>query len=158
MSAFHFPRIGWWCWVSLALWGGERIWRFIRFGWINGYFFRPPKRAEQSWELDGGPQRNQFSSNHTSTYSEQFDFSIYAETGNAHLPDSSSAFQNSPGNVSIPPGYGWAHLLPGRTIRLKVVTPRPFQWSPGQHVLLRVPSVSKFTSQTNLILLVRKSE
>ncbi|KAG8900118.1 hypothetical protein FRB99_006251, partial [Tulasnella sp. 403] len=45
-----------------------------------------------------------------------------------------------------PPGYAKAVLLPGRTVRLSLITARRFSWAPGQHVLLTIPSISLFTS------------
>jgi FAD-binding domain/Ferric reductase NAD binding domain len=152
LSGFHFPHIGWWCWISLGLWIGERLWRFSRFGWINGYFLRPraqPPKGEQAWEMDDRIEGRHWSPHHASTDSKRFDTSIHADHSKSLLPKSStstSAPAVIPGNGPIPPGYGWAYLLPGRTIRLRVVTPRPIYWSPGQHVLLRVPSVSQLTT------------
>lgn len=47
----------------------------------------------------------------------------------------------------IPPsGYVHVELLPGRTMRLRLITPGFLSWSPGQHFLLNIPSVSRFTS------------
>lgn len=43
-----------------------------------------------------------------------------------------------------PPGFAHAQLLPGRVVRLRLLTPRPITWAPGQHVLLQVPVVSKY--------------
>ncbi|KAG8727411.1 hypothetical protein FRC12_022521, partial [Ceratobasidium sp. 428] len=48
--------------------------------------------------------------------------------------------------VLPPPGYAHCVILPGRTVRLTIVTARPMVWAPGQHVLLCVPGVSKFTT------------
>lgn len=45
-----------------------------------------------------------------------------------------------------PPGYVHAEILSGRTIRLRLITPGFLPWSPGQHFLLNIPSVSRFTS------------
>ena len=45
-----------------------------------------------------------------------------------------------------PPGYVHAELLSGRTVRLRLITPGFLPWSPGQHFLLNIPSVSRFTS------------
>ncbi|KAG8978895.1 hypothetical protein FRB90_008269, partial [Tulasnella sp. 427] len=55
---------------------------------------------------------------------------------------------NSPAQLSKlpPPGYAKAILLPGRTIRMSLITARRFTWSPGQHVLLTLPDISRFTS------------
>ncbi|GJJ12119.1 hypothetical protein Clacol_006360 [Clathrus columnatus] len=51
---------------------------------------------------------------------------------------------SSRGAYVPPPGYAHATLLPGRTIRLRLIPPHHFSWAPGQHVLLTIPSVSKF--------------
>ncbi|KIJ68920.1 hypothetical protein HYDPIDRAFT_79795 [Hydnomerulius pinastri MD-312] len=45
-----------------------------------------------------------------------------------------------------PPGYAHAELLSGRTIRLRLITPGFLPWAPGQHFLVNIPSVSRFTS------------
>lgn len=45
-----------------------------------------------------------------------------------------------------PPGFALCQLLPGRVVRMRLLTPRPIVWAPGQHVLLQVPSVSKYTT------------
>ena len=51
-----------------------------------------------------------------------------------------SAEQNTLPN----PGFARAQLLPGRTVRLTIHTPRAVRWLPGQHVFLTVPSVGRF--------------
>ncbi|QRV85779.1 Ferric reductase like transmembrane component [Ceratobasidium sp. AG-Ba] len=48
--------------------------------------------------------------------------------------------------VLPPPGFAHCVILPGRTVRLTIVTARPMMWAPGQHVLLCVPGISKFTT------------
>ena len=45
-----------------------------------------------------------------------------------------------------PPGFAYATLMPGRVVRLRILTPRPIIWAPGQHVLLFIPHVSKWTT------------
>lgn len=45
-----------------------------------------------------------------------------------------------------PPGFALATLLPGRTIRLRLVTPGYQTWAPGQHFLVGIPAVSRFTT------------
>lgn len=52
----------------------------------------------------------------------------------------------SSGPYIPPPGYAHAELLAGRTVRLRFMSPGFLSWSPGQHVLINIPSVSKFTS------------
>ena len=52
-----------------------------------------------------------------------------------------------PSSPYCPPlGYVHAELLPGQTIRLRLITPRFLTWAPGQHFLLYIPSISRFTS------------
>ena len=47
----------------------------------------------------------------------------------------------------VPPaGYAHAELLPGRTVRLRIVTPGYLTWAPGQHFLISIPSITRFTS------------
>lgn len=41
----------------------------------------------------------------------------------------------------IKPGFAYAQLLPGKTIRLTLRTPNSFAWSPGQYVNLCIPCV-----------------
>lgn len=59
----------------------------------------------------------------------------------SHVPEGRHAM-----SVLPPPGYAHCVILPGRTVRLTIVTARPIKWAPGQHVLLCVPGISKFTT------------
>src|ERR1700744_565105 len=107
MSGFHFPKIGWWCWIALGIWVGDRLWRIVRFGWVNGQILRPSHKTpgygyEQAWDMGIELRDRQWSPNHGSTYSERFDISMYAEPENALLPDSAS-FSNQPSPM---PGGG----------------------------------------------------
>ncbi|SCZ88186.1 BZ3500_MvSof-1268-A1-R1_Chr2-1g04245 [Microbotryum saponariae] len=43
-----------------------------------------------------------------------------------------------------PPGFASAQILPGRTIRLTIHTPRAVRWQPGQHVFLTLPTLRLF--------------
>ncbi|KAK8853337.1 hypothetical protein IAR55_004041 [Kwoniella newhampshirensis] len=54
--------------------------------------------------------------------------------------------------VPIPVGFAQAQLLPSRTIRLTLNVAHPFQWSPGQSVLLFLPDISRFQSHPFTIL------
>ncbi|KDQ60789.1 hypothetical protein JAAARDRAFT_31767 [Jaapia argillacea MUCL 33604] len=45
-----------------------------------------------------------------------------------------------------PPGFAHAELLSGKTVRLRLTTPGYLPWAPGQHFLINIPSVSRFTS------------
>ncbi len=37
MSALHHPPLWWWCWLTLMLWGGERIWGAAGWLYLNGF-------------------------------------------------------------------------------------------------------------------------
>ena len=60
-------------------------------------------------------------------------------------------FQPQPARPPVPtyappPGYALATLLPGRTVRLRLVTPGYQTWAPGQHFLVKIPAISKITT------------
>ncbi len=48
--------------------------------------------------------------------------------------------------VPVPPGFAHATLLPGRTVRLRILPRGAFSWAPGQHVLVGVPAVSRLST------------
>lgn len=84
----------------------------------------------------------------TSQYSQHGLVPFSSMTG-GHVPSPSQPTMiasSSRRTYMPPPGYAHATLLPGRTIRLRFIPPHHFSWAPGQHVLLSVPSVSKFSS------------
>lgn len=60
-----------------------------------------------------------------------------------HEPRTSNSTPESP---PIAPGYAQAQLLPSRTIRLTIRTPRKMHWSPGQFVYLTLPELSSVQS------------
>lgn len=88
-----------------------------------------------------------------STVASRSEFPPYAFVPGSTTP-TSTQFPSQPkplghsvkGNYIPPPGYAHGTLLPGRTIRLRLIPSRHFTWAPGQHVLLSIPSVSKFSS------------
>lgn len=61
-------------------------------------------------------------------------------------------------SVTIPPGYGHAQLLPSKTVRITLRVPRPFTWTPGQHVLLWIPEISRWQSHPFSILSVHEEQ
>lgn len=63
-----------------------------------------------------------------------------------HTTDQHLFGTHLPSPYTPPPGYAHAELLSGYTVRLRVITPGYLPWSPGQHFLLNIPSVSRFTS------------
>ena len=63
-------------------------------------------------------------------------------------PDAATYPPSSPPRIARvpPPGFAYATLMPGKVVRLRILTPRPIIWAPGQHVLLFIPHVSKWTT------------
>ncbi|KZT58957.1 hypothetical protein CALCODRAFT_481890 [Calocera cornea HHB12733] len=61
------------------------------------------------------------------------------------VASSSSSSSRRAGYAATPAGFAHAVALPGRTVRLTLQTARPLTWAPGQHVLLRIPALSRFT-------------
>ena len=61
-------------------------------------------------------------------------------------PTRAKTLKSLPSGYVPPPGYAAAELMPGKTIRLTVLTPECRPWAPGQHFLLCIPSINKFTS------------
>ncbi|KAG6370098.1 hypothetical protein JVT61DRAFT_12504 [Boletus reticuloceps] len=59
---------------------------------------------------------------------------------------SRTAITHLPSHYIPPPGYVHAEILSGRTVRLRLITPGFLPWSPGQHFLLCIPSVSRLTT------------
>lgn len=67
----------------------------------------------------------------------------------------SRSVQSSRPIPSLPdPGYARAQLLPGRTVRLTINTPRSLRWLPGQHLFLTIPRVKLFQGHPYTILSV----
>ncbi|EJU05605.1 hypothetical protein DACRYDRAFT_20041 [Dacryopinax primogenitus] len=69
----------------------------------------------------------------------------YSNTYSKELPTRERPISPTGGYVPTPPGFAHAIALPGRTVLLTLQTSRPLTWAPGQHVLLRVPALSKLT-------------
>lgn len=243
--ALHYPPLWYWIGIAAILWGLERIHRFIKFGWVNGWYggmrrsipfkagpkYGPaPTQDDAGLAMGGRPDsaylektlpRDPFSTNSLASASASIsDFgsrldseydvgtyeSKYSVNGDAYFDNYNDLLQSRPGPqqrmpsgrgpsapnaqsntlsegfagnapvnfdgrpssqvdarvqsvlvpeprfVTIPPGYGYAQILPSRTVRLTVRVPRPFSWTAGQHILLWVPEVSRWQSHPFSIL------
>ncbi|KZT09452.1 uncharacterized protein LAESUDRAFT_756413 [Laetiporus sulphureus 93-53] len=158
-SALHHSSVGWWCWAALALWIGERIWRSIWWLNTNGYFDRAfpspaPKNSQkgpalnasaspESWEMEpmSSPRalkKLYIPPSSPTTSKLNVDVHIARISGKITLGAS--------GSYVPPPGFAYAELLPGRTIRLRLITPGYLPWAPGQHFLLRIPAISQLAT------------
>jgi hypothetical protein len=144
-AALHFPGIAYWCWIALGLWGADRAIRLGRFLYVNGYILRsinlgvarvPDYKASHDWDKD-----KPWLSRKPSTRNRE-SFIAYME----HHPLGLSDIPRIRDPQSIPTGFAKAELLPGRTMRIQVMTHRGFRWAPGQHAHLRVPSISMWTT------------
>ena len=152
MSALHHPPVWWWCWAALGLWLGERTWRFTWWLYINGYF--GAKSAAPSNKLRKVQSRNKPPVGPPSQKMESgYPFSgappSSTPAGLAHYPPPNQLVGvglSVPTDYIPPPGFAHAELLPGHTIRLRIVTPGYLTWAPGQHFLISVPSITRFTT------------
>ena len=159
-SALHHPPVWWWCWAALALWVGERSYRLVWWLNTNGYL--------------GGVRTTNYRSNQarmrSRTIQQQPQPQLSPETpdvlhmhalgqakGLNHLPVlpqvDESLVSHIHHSLSItgssytpPPGFIHAELLAGKTLRIRMVTPGFVGWAPGQHFLLNIPFISKYTS------------
>ncbi len=153
MSALHHPPVWWWCWAALGLWIGERCWRFTWWLYING--FVGGKSPAPSNKLRGAESPDK-KRDHPHGQPKMGDVSPYAATpasasslGIGHYPPHAQLpgmGVSLPTDYVPPPGFVHAELLPGRTIRLRIVTPGYLTWAPGQHFLISIPTITRFTT------------
>ena len=171
----HHPSVGWWCWSALIIWIAERAWRATWWFWVNGIFKRkmpnaPPR--EKSLALSRKSSLSSLGLKATqldaiSEYSEAgydvapllrktsreagFDVSPLLRKSSrsstiSRAPTRVESLMSPPSTYVPPPGYALAELMPGKTIRLTVLTPECRPWAPGQHFILSIPSINRFTS------------
>lgn len=151
MAAVHHPAVWWWCWTALALWVADRVYRFSRFLYNNGLLrsIRTTKAAKKQhrqrpMSLMGLPDALQL---HTLNIAAG---SAAPRPKSRHISYPSASFINKLALYTEeylpPPGFFHADLLTGKTIRLRIVPPGHITWAPGQHFLISIPSISKYTS------------
>ncbi|KAH9952232.1 hypothetical protein B0H21DRAFT_716267 [Amylocystis lapponica] len=143
MSAYHHPQVWWWCGAALFLWAGERIWRAVWWLHTNGYFggMQPPSKLHKASRPTppNKPEAWQMQQ-----------LSSPVDKSMTPSPTTPSALLSPgappPTKYVPPPGFAHAELLTGRTIRVRLVTPGYLSWAPGQHFLLRIPSVNPWVT------------
>ncbi|KAI0831386.1 hypothetical protein BC628DRAFT_1353480 [Trametes gibbosa] len=158
MSALHHPPVWWWCWAALGLWFGERTWRFTWWLYTNGFLgsstSSPPNTLRKTPSRVGGSeQKIQAPQPHKLSQASSPDVPRSGPAvGLTHYPPITSvdimhgAKMSRPTDYVPPLGFAHAELLPGRTVRLRIVTPGYLPWAPGQHFLISVPSITRFTT------------
>jgi hypothetical protein len=151
-AGMHHPSVGWWCWSALIIWVAERAWRAVFWFWVNGVFKRkmpnaPPREKAPSHSRQssvslkkGGVQLDSVSEYPESEY----DTPLLRK--HSRMPTRVESLMSPPESYVPPPGYALAELMPGKTVRLTVLTPSCRPWAPGQHFILSIPSINKFTS------------
>lgn len=162
-AALHFPRLQWWSWVTLIVWGSERIYRFVKLLWDNGVvgnLHTAPMtlryidfiRSEQAGTMDVHRLKvPPFASETFDSDEKKKSWASDSPTLAVAKTEESTCGRRRPGysyrgTYIPPPGYAHVVLLPGKTVRVRLVAPRYFTWAPGQHVLLTVPAVGRFQS------------
>ncbi|KAG2134412.1 uncharacterized protein EDB93DRAFT_846139 [Suillus bovinus] len=172
-AAFHHPTLWWWCWGALAIWAGERLWRWTWWFATNTCILGssssskrldPAITAADTLEMkhlgiqslntlvDSQSFRSPSSLKPHDQSDRQTDSPHSSSLPIRHLPTGS--FEPDTVRSTIhhlspyipPPGYAHAELLSGHTVRLRIITPGFLSWAPGQHFLIKIPSVSRFTT------------
>lgn len=176
MAGLHHPTVAWWCWAALSIWIGERLWRgtwwIYANGIVGGVALGHPSNFKNSSRdtcemghvhhssvesafphnpMDGRSPSplNDYYLHDKSFISADCDTPVSKLRSPPSFPYSAEQHPSRthlPSPYIPPPGYVHAELLPGRTVRLRIITPGYLPWSPGQHFLLNIPSVSRFTS------------
>lgn len=133
-AALHHPIVWEWCWIALGFWLGERLFRFSKWLWINGFLGTATRSPRAP------PQRRAFN--------KEMDGRIPPLNANVPYPPESLDHKLTVYDEGyVPPsGYFHAELLPGRSVRLRIVLPRSITWAPGQHFLINIPFVFWFTT------------
>jgi hypothetical protein len=98
-SAIHHPVLWWWMAAALAIWAGERSFRFIRMARINGFFSGRGTNATRSVSLVAGRPY----SNIPQSDKEQYDMSDLKKAAQAFGAD---APYNIDKTLPRPPGAG----------------------------------------------------
>ncbi|OJA10566.1 hypothetical protein AZE42_03146 [Rhizopogon vesiculosus] len=166
-AAFHHPAIWWWCWAALAIWAGERIWRGTWWLAANTTILgssssvKPSHPTTIPYDVEMNHIRRPTHSDSQSPRSPlNPSYQSDKQPASPHSPPIRSPTRSlfslearstihsmSPVASYIPPhGYVHAELLSGHTVRLRLITPGFIPWAPGQHFLIKIPSVSRFTS------------
>lgn len=129
--ALHHPQIWWWALGALGLWIVERVWRVGRYLFLNGF------RRCICWRKDR-PLRL--------LSVDRVEPHTYPPASSASTCRDMTILPCVPTPFFPPPGYAHAELLAGATIRLTYASVTHVKWAPGQHFLVNIPSVSKFTT------------
>lgn len=144
------------CYIALGLWGGERVFRWCHWVFINGSPFKTQviRPAHAGLDEKSG-QRNTWSVRPYDSPYDNPDVASYFEADGEASPhwnafDSAIAPTESTAKLEkvksfdwpdIPKGYALVQILPGKTIRLQLHVPRRLYWRTGQHVSLTIPAV-----------------
>ena len=155
-AGMHHLSVGWWCWSALVIWVAERAWRGTWWFWVNGIFKRQiPNAPPREKSFNHVSRKSSISTLGLKMGAANLDsISEYSATEyeapllrkHSRVPTKVESLMSPPDVYVPPPGYALAELMPGKTIRLTVLTPECRPWAPGQHFLLSIPSINKFTS------------
>ncbi|KAF7440529.1 hypothetical protein PC9H_000875 [Pleurotus ostreatus] len=138
MAALHHPPVWWWCWGALSLWVGERIWRATWWLYNNGFLGSSLGRTSNRMRLDASYPEAHYGRGKRHIYPP-----LRSSYGMVATEDSPFLSLEGVHSYTPPPGFSYAELLSGSTVRLTFLPPGPLAWAPGQHFLLTIPSISR---------------
>ncbi|KAH9926197.1 ferric reductase like transmembrane component-domain-containing protein [Fomitopsis serialis] len=143
-SALHHPPVWWWCWGALAVF----VWWLNTNGYFDAILGPPPSKTlahppPENLEMArlGAP-----SSPHPSLYPSTPTSPALKLGADVAFARSAKLSFGASGRYVPPAGFAHAELLPGRTIRLRLITPGYLPWAPGQHFLVQCPAISRWTT------------
>lgn len=150
MSALHHPPLAGWCYAALGLWIGERCYRLTWWLNTNGFLggkqpyepYPTPRRSPSQVQPETVPMH---ALGQAGAVGKLPSLPRIDTLATVPVPLSEQASMAGLGYCP-PPGYAHAELMPGKTVRVRIVTAGFLSWAPGQHFLVHLPAVSRFTS------------
>ncbi|GJE90804.1 NADPH oxidase family protein [Phanerochaete sordida] len=148
LSALHHPPLAAWCYAALALWVGERCYRFTWWlntnGYLGGKQLYEPYPSQRMPPSQAQPETVPMHS--LGQPGAVGKLPMLPRIDPLATPPAPHQASMAGLGYSPPPGYAHAELMPGKTVRVRIVTAGFLSWAPGQHFLVHIPAISRFTS------------
>lgn len=146
LSALHHPPLQWWCWTALSFWIGERCYRATWWLHINGFVGGMQPTSLLAKGLKELPRKSEVNPCPLPMHLLGQANALGNLPKLPRLDISTRAVSMAGANYVPPPGFVHAELLPGKTVRIRLLTPGFISWAPGQHFLFTIPSINPLVS------------